>query len=351
MFLQTLYEELRHSQFPVFIWGAGSMSIEVEKRLKENGIVPAGRFVNTPIEQSHIITDGIKIFSLSELKEIYSQINIVLGHGHYEKATIFETDSFINKAYIIPNPYTQYKGPDLQYINDNPDKIDYIKKNLADNHSRYVLDKYIAFSTTNDIQHLLDSNICIEGMYDLPELNISPSESFVDVGAWEGDSIEAFLKKTDNRYEHIYAVEPDPWIFEKLLYKFNEKQNISMFQCGLGKQEGEFYLSAEKSQSTFLSQTVTNINQKVNVTTIDQLFACKSISLIKIFVPFMFLDILKGGLNCIRQNNPRLIINVTADDKFLLFDTVQWLINLNKNYRLSLRFDFPMPTRMFLYAY
>lgn len=351
MLLEKMYETLRHSQFPVFIWGAGSMSIEVEKRLYENGISPVGRFINTQMKQSHLVHSTDPIYSFNELKNSYSQINVVMGHGHYEKAAELQSDPFVNMVYIIPNPYTQYKGPDQQYIHDNADKIASAKKLLIDDHSRLVLEKYLAYSTTNEIQHLLDSDICISGIFNLNDMNLSSAETFADIGAWEGDTIDAFLSKTNGCYEHIYAVEPDPCTFKKLSGKFSKDPNISFFQCGLGKQEGEFYLSTEDSQSTSLSQTKTAISQKVKVTTIDQLFENKHIDLIKIFVPFMFLDILKGGVNYISQNRPRLIINVTADDKFSLFDTIQWVADLNVNYKLALRFDFPMPTRLFLYAY
>lgn len=366
-----MYETLRHSQFPVFIWGAGSMSIEVEKRLYENGISPVGRFINTQMKQSHLVHSTDPIYSFNELKNSYSQINVVMGHGHYEKATELQSDPFVNMVYIIPNPYTQYKGPDQQYIHDNADKIASAKKLLIDDHSRLVLEKYLAFSSTNEIQHLLDSDICIGGIFNLNDLNLSSTETFADIGAWEGDTIDAFLRKTNGCYEHIYAVEPDPCTFKKLSSKFEEDPNISLFQCGLGKQEGEFYLSTVNSQSTSLSEAKTSTSQKVGVTTIDQLFEKNyfrkggyfdnnisekhykyyKIDLIKIFVPFMFLDILKGGANLIKQNRPRLIINVTADDKFSLFDTIQWIADLNVNYKLALRFDFPMPTRLFLYAY
>lgn len=31
MCFENIYEELRYSKYPVFIWGAGSMSVEVAK--------------------------------------------------------------------------------------------------------------------------------------------------------------------------------------------------------------------------------------------------------------------------------------------------------------------------------
>lgn len=349
--MDSIYEELRHSKYPVFIWGAGSMSVEVEKRLGEYGIHPAGRFIDTPINQPHIISNSERVFSLDELNELYPKINVVVGHGHYEKANIMRSHFFVNEVYIIPNPYLQYKGPSLQYVNENADKIDYIKNQLADERSRYILEKYIAASTTNDIRHLLESDICVEGVFGFEELNISATETYVDIGAWEGDTIDLFLSRTKNHYTHIYGVEPAPRTFEKLKSKFFERPDISLLQCGLGAQEGELYLSAEDSQSTYLSQFEINGSRKVPVTTMDCLFSDTSVSLVKIFVPFMFFDILKGGKNTIKQSRPRLIIYVSCDDKFSLYDTVQWIANLNMNYNLALRFDFPMPIRLILYAY
>ncbi len=349
--MDSIYEELRHSEYPVFIWGAGSMSVEVEKRLDENGIHPAGRFIDTPINQSHIISNSERVFSLDELEELYPKINVVIGHGHYEKADMIRSHCLVNEVYIIPNPYIQYKGPSLQYVNENADKIDYIKNQLADERSRYVLEKYIAVSATNDIRHLLEPGIYVDGMLGFEKLNISAAETFADIGAWEGDTIDLFLRRTKNNYNHIYGVEPAPCTFKKLKSKFIARPDISLFQCGLGAQEGELYLSAEDSQSTYLSQFEINGIRKVPVTTMDHLFADKGVSLVKIFVPFMFFDILKGGENTIKQNRPRLIIYVSCDDNFSLYDTVRWIAELGMNYKLALRFDFPMPIRLILYAY
>jgi len=327
------------------------MSVEVEKRLDENGIHPAGRFIDTQTGQSHIISNSDRIFSLEELKGLYPKINVVMGHGHYKKASAMRSHPIVNEVYIITNPYTQYRGPSLQYVRENAEKIDYIKKMLADERSRCVLENYIAVSTTNDIRHLLESDICVEGVFGLEELNISATETYVDIGAWEGDTIASFLNKADNHYTHIYGVEPAPCSFARLKNKFTGRPGLSLFQCGLGLQEGELYISTEDSQSAFLSQSEMDGSSKVSVTTMDHLFSDKSVSLVKIFVPFMFLDILKGGKNTIKQNRPRLIIYVACDDKFLLYDTVQWIADLDMNYSLALRFDFPMPTRLILYAY
>lgn len=83
----------------------------------------------------------------------------------------------------------------------------------------------------------------------------------------------------------------------------------------------------------------------------DRLFADKSIGLVNMCVPFMFLDVLKGGENMIKQNRSRFIIFVSGDDSFSLYETVRRLSCLGMDYQLAFRFDFPMPTRLILYAY
>jgi FkbM family methyltransferase len=53
-------------------------------------------------------------------------------------------------------------------------------------------------------------------MYYGPELFRLGRETFVDCGAFDGDSIRQFLDKTGGSFEHIYALEPDPQNLESL---------------------------------------------------------------------------------------------------------------------------------------
>lgn len=351
--LERTYNELKKSQYPVFIWGAGSMSVEVGSRLKEQGINVCGKFITTDAQQSHIISSDDPVFTLDEIQNKYSKINVVAGHGHYEKIDALSSCSFIHKVYVISNPYAQYKGPDLEYVYQNQDKLDYIISRLADAESQTALERYIAVSITKDIRYLLEAkDICVDGMYGLDAIKITDSESFVDVGAWEGDSIRSFLKSSDQKYNKIYAFEPDPTIFQTLQHHYGNKENIFLYRLGLGAKDAELNINRGNTQSAFLTSGQEDTNtEKIMIKTLDEALADEPVSLIKISIPFMFTDVLKGGTSLIRRNRPRMIINVAADDSFALYDAVKWISELGAAYKLALRFDFPMPTRLFLYAY
>lgn len=350
--LERAYEELRNAQYPVFIWGAGSMSMEVSSRLKEHGISVCGKFITTAAGRSHIISSGDHIFTLDELKQTYEKINVVAGHGHYEKIDELSSCPCIHKVYVIPNPYLQYKGPDLEYIYRNQDKLAYIISQLADEKSQTALERYLAVNLTNDIRYLLDADICVDGMYGFEALNISGAEAFVDVGAWEGDSIRSFLHLTDHKYHKIHAFEPDSTIFQTLQQHYGNQENICLYRLGLGETDALLTISRGNTQSACLTDTPADSDtEKITIKTLDEVLADEPVSLIKISIPFMFTDVLRGGVKLIRRHRPRLIISVAADDKFTLYDTVKWISDLDASYKLALRFDFPMPTRLFLYAY
>lgn len=350
--LERTYEELKNSQYPVFIWGAGSMSMEVSSRLKEQGIAVCGKFITTAADRSHIIPSGERLFTLEELQKTYEKINVVAGHGHYEKIDGLKSCSCIHKVYVIPNPYLQYKSPDLEYIYRNQDKLAYVFSQLADEQSQTALERYLAVGLTNDIRYLMDADICTDGMYGLEALHISDAEDFVDVGAWEGDSISAFLRLTGGKYHKIHAFEPDPASFQTLQGHYGNRENICLYRLGLGETDAELTISRGNTQSACLTASSAESEaEKIIITTLDEALADEPVSLIKVGIPFMFADVIKGGAALIRRYRPRMIIGAGFDDRFSLYDIVTFIIRLEPSYRLVLRFDFPMPTRLFLYAY
>lgn len=351
--LRSIYQELKESGIPLFIWGAGSMSVEVENCLKEQGIPVEGFFINVGKEKAHMIPREHNIYLLEEVADKYESINVVMGHGHFEKRNLLNAYPFIKKVYIIPNPYSQYTVEGIEtYWTEHKSEIESAMNCLDDDISREALKAYFKVKETNDINYLLEKDFCIGGMFEFDKLELTDTENYLDVGAWIGDTISAFLQKVSNRYQSIAAIEPDPDSVRILGETIKEKENIALFPYGVGKENGILYLNGN-SQSAYASEESNNQTDaiKVEIKTLDALFENKNVSLIKIGIPFLFLDVLKGCKDVIRRDKPRFIINVAADNGMKVFDTIRWIDSLNMDYKMALRFDFPMPTRLHLYVY
>lgn len=346
---ENVIEKLKDDSLPIFIWGNGRMSIEVEQRLRENGIDIEGKFVN--LEDC----SDSQAICLKELGKKYNKFNVVVGQGHFERVSDISDSPCIYRIYIIANPYQQYQGPGRKWLDQNKEKIEETSSKL-DVISRECLWAYYRIQIDNNINHLLNKPFLIPDMFGLSELSISNNEIYADVGAYTGDSIDIFMQNTKGKYQHIYAFEPDSQSFGILKRNTEALENIDYFQMGLGKESKKMSLALENTKSAYLvdsdiQKDSDHFLQQIDVKTLDEVMQDAKVSLIKISVPFLFLDILQGAKQCIKSNRPKLVINVGAGDGTKIIDTIEWIEALELGYRVLLRNDFPAPTRIFIYAY
>lgn len=352
---EQMYEELRKSKYPIYVWGAGMMGIKVKNRLAENGVHVEGFFVDVAHYNKEAVGEKEHIYLLDELEKLCDNIDVVIGHGHYEKRKVVEALPFVHKVYMIAFPYLQYHSSGIgEWIEKNREVYDGIMKRLADDSSRRALHAYCMVNETDDAEYLLQDDIIIKDMFDFEGLRLTEKERYADIGAWIGDTIELFMKKTGGRYGYIYAVEPDPDSLEKLRENVRDYKDISIYSCGLGSKGGGVFLDVddEVRQSTRLvSKKESDSQIPVKIKTLDELFEEDSVSLIKIFVPFLFLDILQGGKECFLRDRPRLLVNIAVENGTKFFEAIKWLLDLETDYQVALRFDMAMSTRLILYAY
>ena len=79
-------------------------------------------------------------------------------------------------------------------------------------------------------------------------------ETYLDLGAYNGDTVQEFLQLTHGRYKKIIALEPDPKNFKKLtdFVRQNELKHITCLQAGVWNDCGSLELNGKGGrQSTF----------------------------------------------------------------------------------------------------
>lgn len=353
---ELVFKQLSESPYPVFIWGVGALSIEVTKRLEENRISIAGYFVDVAVGDASrkygVKIDAGEVRNLEELEGQNQKIDVVVGHGHYEKRDMMQKKEFVHQVYVIGEPYLQYQiDRTVECMVKGRKEIGEISGYLADEASINALEAYYNFKATNDIEYLLRGDFFIDGMFELPELELGKSESYLDVGAWEGDTIEKFLEMTSGEYQYICGIEPEAENFRILEEKCRGWRDAEMYKIGVGNKEGSVFVCNDNKQSAYLREDAGGGGEMVQVKKLDAFLPEKKFTLMKISVAFSFLDILLGGNNRIQRDRPRLIVNVAADNRMTVFDTIRWIHDLNLGYKISLRFDLPVTTRLYLYAY
>lgn len=344
---EAIFDQIKACPYDIYIWGAGSMAKEVKKRLDEHDIKIKGYFVDEK-EKSMDPVGEQEILKKDWLINNKSEIAVVCGHGHYENIIKLQKYDSIKRVFVIANPYIQYQGPNEEWLSNNKNKIDAVLKTL-DFMSAKCLLAYYKVQKSGDVKDILDEDFVMDNIFSFFSSSITQEEIYVDIGAYTGDTVESFIKACGRKYKKIIAIEPNLKAYN-LLEKYASKQkNIITKCCGVGKKNEKMYIDINDMQSTHASRDT--VGTAIDIYKLDDILKQESVTLIKIFVPFMAMDILEGAKESILKFRPKLIINVGADDGTHILDVIEWIYNLSLGYNVFLRYDFPMPTRLAVYAY
>ena len=221
------------------------------------------------------------------------------------------------------------------------DELDYVYKNcLSDNRSKYVFYCYFRSRCENDDSYY--KRICEGDQYfGITPFSFENNNDFVflDLGAYDGDTLEMFMKVTKGNFNKIISFEPTPELFKileqktaqlKHTYNWNDGQ-IECIRKGIGERNEtvEFfiydeYLSSEQwsdkfnmsgnSKDTFFPaqrEKARSIN--VEIVSLDNYLEnidIKKITMIKADIEGAELSMLKGAYKTIKKDMPALAISI-----------------------------------------
>lgn len=94
------------------------------------------------------------------------------------------------------------------YCVEHAAELEEVYEMLADDESRRVYANIINFRISGNIRYLMDVTTPKTEIY-RKIIRLTPNEVYVDLGAYNGDTIEEVLQHTRGKYIRIYAVEPD----------------------------------------------------------------------------------------------------------------------------------------------
>ena len=210
---------------------------------------------------------------------------------------------------------------------------------LADERSKEVLRNVIGYKKTRDRKYL-KGIIELKNQYfphaadgsDIFDFN---NETFVDCGAYTGDTIKALFKKAKTEVSAIVAFEPDKYNFD-VLEKFAERKkelSITLYNAGVYDKNGTVSFSGNASVESGISDEGL---QKIKVMAIDGCPECFNATFIKMDVEGAELAALHGARETIKKNKPKLAICIYHNPEDL-WTIPAFIRDINPNYKLYIR--------------
>lgn len=345
----SLSERLRKEELPLVLWGIGDVGAEVKHYLDDNGISVAAAWVDN-IEQGKYFEE-VPVYSWETLKTMYEKCNVILGHSHYDYGRRIEREECVEKVfYLIDSAYARYESADPQFIHDHLEEYYDTYMLLEDDVSRESMVAYLNCKMNDEIGYILDCVKKEQNFFNNDIFKVSSQEVYVDVGAYDGDTLGLFLEECGGEYRKIYALEPENDNFSKL-QKYvaeNKLQNVVLEQQGTWKEKTTLFFDAKQQQRSAI-----DVDRKegttIHVDALDNILQRENVTLIKINFPDGAYETLQGSKDILERCAPKLAVIVGNDEKAMI-RLPQLVKRQRPDYHIYFRFSTCMPYRLYMYA-
>ena len=356
----TLWEYLKMAGKPVVLYGTGDGADKVLARLAETGVPVSGIFASDEFvrgQQFH----GFTVQAYSELMVLQKKVIVLIAFASelpdvmerfYKLASVHET-----YAPHVP-VFSGEETVTAAWIKKYERELQTVYERLADAVSRETFASVLNYKLSGRLSYL---QACTTNRADdLKTLfSFGGEETYLDLGAYNGDTVQEFLQLTRGRYKKIVALEPDKKNFKKLtdFVRQNELKHITCLQAGVWNACGSLELTGNGGrQSTFweadrsgfatqpLSQTCSMKKkikkQQVTVVSVDAVLGNDRADYMKFDVEGVEKEALEGAAgHLVPDGNgtlPKLLVAAYHHDEDL-FALPMLLWKLQPEYKIYLR--------------
>ncbi|GGP18184.1 FkbM family methyltransferase [Silvimonas iriomotensis] len=125
-------------------------------------------------------------------------------HARYPDLDVRPFTRLFHAAASSVLPYLFFEAP--ARLREKLGRYEYISQLFSDDLSRSTLSGHLAFRLTGEFEQIVSS-----ARRDVPFLldALSPAVTYIDAGAFDGDTAEEFVSMTGGRFGHLCLVEPD----------------------------------------------------------------------------------------------------------------------------------------------
>lgn len=399
-FLEVIFGEQKQRALdgvPVVLYGAGSLGQELCGALKNNGVSPA-YFCDSDDSKKGKIVSGVPIISFDDLKESQrDSLIVVASKDHAESISqrlldngfsgdricCREHDVNTNIAFLYSNAITQLflsslihqyeNGYILGLLRQDEAKICDAYDLLADQKSRNLFVSKLAFIVSRGNLRLFGDFIMshsepfrefgFDSFNALPEdyyyfnndvFFLSADEVYVDVGAFDGDTIQTFVQACEKKhieYKHIFALEPDLLCHQALLRNTSNYKNISYHKLGLWSESKMLKFSTSANSLHDQAASISNLgDSEIQVVALDDFLKGEEVTFIKMdpggnVIP----DAVKGAARTIARYRPKLALGAYHAIESI-YEIPLLVHSICPDYRLYLRHNTYHPCDTDLYA-
>ncbi|MBU5430977.1 FkbM family methyltransferase [Kineothrix sp. MSJ-39] len=226
---------------------------------------------------------------------------------------------------------------ELKLYDEHMMELENVYKYLADDMSKRTMETFLNVLWSGDISLWKKVNsISTCKLIDEEILETNRNHRYIDIGAFDGDTLRGFLHMNHNRFERIVCLEPDEKNYRLLCDNVKkipdiEKKQVLLLKLAAGKNNENASFRDNMSESSMLEA---NGNKMVRVVKLDDMKWAEDLTLLKISTMGSELQVLEGAQRIIRANKPMITTYISRE---LLWQIPLYLKKLVPEYKIYIR--------------
>ncbi len=329
--IESSWEFFQNTPLPIAIYGTGNGADRVFEEFQRLGITVSAVIASDGFVRKRTF-HGFEVKSVSQLENEIGDFVIALAFASPLPEVIGNIKDLAKRHRVImPSvPVYGYNIFNKAFLENNLEEIEIAYNSLADEPSKDVFENIIRFQITGDL------NCCFERESEKDEafriLDLGNNESFLDLGAYRGDTIQEFLHYVGS-FEKIVAIEPDTRTFKKLQINCENLEKCTLLNNAVWSENCILHFDDNKGRGGSARDT----GVEIPAVCVDFLTEKHGkFTYVNIDVEGAEKEMLKGAVNTLQQDKPRLCMAVyhRSED---IFDLINQVKKANPDYKIFLR--------------
>ena len=328
---QSSWEFLKNTPLPIAVYGTGNGADRVFDEFERLGIKASAVVASDGFVRKRTF-HGFEVKSVSQLENEIGDFVVALAFASPLPEVIDNIKNLSMRHRVIMPSVPVYESEifNKDFLKSHIEEIEKAYSLLADEQSKKVFENIIRFQITGDLNYCFDCETDKNETFVI--LNLNNNESFLDLGAYRGDTIDEFLHYV-NGYEKIVAIEPDTRTYKKLLTHCESLENCVTLNNAIWSENCTLHFDGNKGRGASAKDNGTEISA-ICVDYITEKYG--NFTYINIDVEGAEMKMLEGATNLIKEYTPKMCMAVyhKSEDIFALANKIK---ELNTHYKIYLR--------------
>lgn len=332
----------------IWLWGAGNTALLYQEGLKRIDKFEVSGYCDNNPERWGKKLSGKPIISPEELQTL-SDICVLICSPQNDvvKQVGQQLDKMEKEWYVIDELILKL------YRDEIMNGYDLLDDQFSKDTYAHIIYCHLSNNLPEKKYIIAEQYFCFE------HLKVPGIETFIDCGAYTGDTVEQYIMKKNGKFNKIIAFEPDRQNYnmmqsnvERLEQEWKlPEDSIELFCCGVGERKNSqaFKENGTASVCVCAGNEDEECAENIDIISLDE-FCSVPYDFLKADIESYEYNMLVGARNGITKYKPVLAISIyhNAVD---MFSIMQYIHKLVPEYRFSVRHHSDTLVDTVLYAY